>query len=445
MKHLILLTFLTLLPFSLTKAENNDSITSLGNLKLKTSNTSWSNYNPERGFFQKAFTDPSDPRFMITNEDETFTFGIGGTFRMTTYYDICGAVAGEKFSTYNIPVPTEYRGRVGLSVESSNIYFKSKAKIGKHDLIAVVKIKSNTNEGIVLDKAYASYGGLTVGKVYSFFMDLAAGITTVDLQGPNTQIDHSVPLIGYTFDVGKHFTFGASIEKPAYTFPELSEYNITIGEDHQSMPDFVGKVVYRNTFGHLQAAGLFRNMNYKSSYSTIISHGVKEEHVRHNSVTGFGAALSGHINITRKSFASFQSFYGKGIADYVNDLENKYLSMHYVQLPIVGSTPKYSLEASPVWGTYVGYQYDFSKKFTMSAVYGFVKLYNNDSNFVYFDNTQYAALSGFYHINDWFMLGAEVLYGKHREYAHENIQTGEQTPARSGGACRADIMFSYTF
>lgn len=445
MKRVLFLSFLLSVVGVVCADEVKDSIVSFGDLKVKQNRLSWNQYNPERGFFQKAFTDAGDPRFMITNEDETFTLGIGGTFRMTTYYDVCGAVRGDKFSTYDIPIPTEYHGRVGLSVESSNIYFKSKAKIGKRDLIAVVRIKSNADEKISLNQAYASYGGLTVGKVYSFFMDLAAGVTTVDLQGPNTQISHTLPLIGYTFDIGKHFTVGASIEKPNYSFSNFWGDDITIEEDHQGMPDLVAKVVYRNSFGHLQASALFRQMCYKNTITKIVSHGVAETEVNHKVANAFGVALSGHINTTRNSFVSFQGFFGKGISDYINDLDQKYLSMKLVQKVELGHSPEYDLEATPVWGAYAGYQYNFSKRFNMSAVYGIVKLNHDNTDMVFFDNTQYAALSGFYHFNDYFMLGAEVLYGKHKEREHIDKETSKNIPAMSGGACRANLMFSYTF
>ncbi len=445
MKKLLLLLFFLSIIGVVSAEEAKDSIINIGELRIKHNNLSWNHYAPERGFFQKAYTDASDPRFMITNEDETFTLGIGGTFRMTAYYDVCGAVRGDKFSTYDIPVPTENRGRVGLSVESSNIYFKSKAKIGKRDLVAVVRIKSNADEKITLNQAYASYGGLTVGKVYSFFMDLAAGVTTVDLQGPNTQISHTLPLIGYTFDVGKHFTFGGSIEKPTYTFSNFWGEDIAIEEDHQSIPDFVAKVVYRNSFGHLQASALFRQMCYKNTITKIVSHGETSSEVHHNIANAFGVALSGHINTSLKSFVSFQGFYGKGISDYINDLDQKHLSMKIIQKIELGHSPEYDLEATPVWGAYAGYQYNFSKHFNMSAVYGIVKLNHDNTDMVFFDNTQYAALSGFYHFNDYFMLGAEVLYGNHKEREHIDKSTSGTILAQRGEACRANVMFSYTF
>lgn len=412
-------------------AQENDTLNP--KTYVKQSDKNWNHYNPERGFFQKAYSDEGDPRFMITNEDETFSFGVGGVLQVISFYDFMGSLDNKDFSTWNIPVPTNHTSQYGMTVGSTKINFKSKSKLGRQNLIAFISLNTPSSEDrIKLRQAYISWGDVTIGKTYSFFMDLAAGPMTVDLQGPNTQISLNTPLIGYTHPFGK-WTLAVALEMPKYKVPEnFLDYGI--GNDFQSSPDFTAHIHYKTSFGHLQLGFLTRRLHY-----WVIP--VDQDINRSKRCSGNGVSLSGLINITPKCFFTFQGIYGAGIAQYINDFGSAEIDL--VLDEINQEDPnKNSLKALTTYGGYGSFQYNWNEKFRSALIYGLTGVSNvNDlyKDLYSFDLSQYAALNLFYRINDFCMCGVEYLHGIRMDFVPNSSDT------ENGYANRLNVMFSYTF
>ena len=410
-------------------AQEKDSIQSF----VKQNNKSWNQYNPERGFFQKAFADEDDPRFMMSNEDETFSFGIGGVLQVITFYDFIGSLENKDFSTWNIPIPTNHVSQYGMNIGSTKINFKSRSKLGRQNLIAFISLNTPSSEDrIKLRQAYISWGGFTIGKTYSFFMDLAAGPMTVDLQGPNTQISLNTPLIGYTHPVGK-WTFGVALEMPKYQVPDkLNEYGID--NEFQSSPDFAAHLNYKDTFGHLQVGFLTRRLHYWFNPQNQPGNISRR-------CSGNGVSLSGLINITPKCFFTFQSIYGKGIAQYINDFSGAEIDLVLEKENYVAGGDC-TLTALPTYGGYGSIQYNWSKKFQSALIYGLTgvgKVNDLYKELYKFDLSQYAAINLFYKINDYCTCGIEYLHGYRQDFVPNS------SDKVYGYANRLNAMFSYTF
>ena len=437
MRRLLLLAIL-LTGCVWTYAQKNDTIVSKTHVKQNTRN--WNRYDPERGFFQKAFTDKGDPRFMITNEDETFSFGVGGVVHVISFYDFNGSLNNKDFSTWNIPVPTYFTPQYGMTMGSTKINFKAKSKLGKHNLIAFVSFNTPSSEDrIKLRHAYISWGDFTIGKTYSFFMDLAAGPMTVDLQGPNTQISISSPLLGYMHSFG-NWTLAAALEMPSYKVPEATPTGVGLNEfgiydEFQSTPDLSAHVNYKGKFGHLQAGFLSRKLHYWAGNHPDYTK--SETRV----CNGFGVSLSGLVNITPKLFFTFQGIYGEGVANYLNDFSDAGIDLVLNKTYTDGSDMS-SMMALPTYGGYGSFQYDWNKKFSSAVVFGMTgAAHVNDvyKQYYSFRFSQYGAMNLFYNINDYCTCGIEFLRGHRRNFALD------PDAACGGVANRLNIMFSYTF
>lgn len=421
-------------------------------IKLRHQTTTWEEYHPERGFFQKAYRDRSDPTFMITNEDNSFQFGIGGTIRATASYDFQGAVNHKRFVTWNIPIPTNYAESFGLNLASSSLYCKTKIKLGKENMIGFLSFETNDENNITLSQAYISYGGFSVGQTYSFFMDLAAGIENVDLRGPNTQINKTHPLIGYTHIINDRFLVAAACESPELNLFDWSE--IGIWDENQSFPDFTARTTYIGDFGHLQLSGIFRTLKYWSEDKNIARSPYTDKGNTQKRF-GWGTALSGRINFTPKFFMSFQGIYGKGIQEYIQDYGNTCSDLiPKPNIDKITGNKYFNMQTLPIWGGYLGLQYNFSPKFTFSTVYGRINmdtplvkdakgLSNDILNIIDYKRSAYLAINAFYHINNYCTLGLAYLNGKRLQRQRENyILNGKE---KYGHANRFDLMFSYSF
>lgn len=403
-------------------------------------------YNTNVGYFQKAFSDESNPRFMVTDSNDNFSFGVGGLVSFVGYYDIVGAVMSRDFSIYKIPTPTDYSGHFGFSASSSRLNFKVVGQLLGRPLVSFLEINVNNSDQMKIRHAYLSYGGLTIGHTYSIFMDLDNGIMTVDLEGPNTSITKRHPLIAYTLPVGRHWTLAASVEKPSFCqFDDDKFIEIDVSEnekkylmnDFQQLPDFAFHAKYKGKIGNFQIAALLRNMYY---YMDSIPDAVEFEG-KTRSCFGYGLALSGSVKITKNLLFSGQIMGGRGISEYVANINDNGLDLLVEYDKKTGKVKNYNspLIATPIVGGYVGVQYNFSKKFVASAVVGDIFIlkddevtYNNN-----FKSGVYAAGNLFYIVDKYLRFGLEYLYGtKHINYNDSDIY---------GEAQRIDFAVKYTF
>lgn len=435
------------------------SDTTLMGIKVRQRTSNWDYYQPERGFYQRAYSDKSDPRFMIANEDDTFEFGIGGRLRIMGFSDFYGSVNHARFSTWDIYAPSDKAKQFGINVASSNLFFKSRAQIGKRKLISFIELNADEDNEIKLGKAYFSYGGLSVGQTYSFFMDLAAGVQTVDLRGPNTSIDNTHALIGYSSFIGKHWVVDAALERPEL---QINDYGqMGIASEFQALPDVAARFVYKGDFGHLQLSGLLRQLSYFSVDIPLNQLTINDKGTTKN-LLGFGVSFSGKMKFSPKGFFTFQTVYGKGVQQYINDFGS--LKMDLLPTRVNKDTPDeyYKMRSVPAVGGYVGAQYNWNKNLVTSAIFGAVKMYldpvdkmswisNGYTEFL--DNckmydykgSSYLAVNAFYRISDNCSMGVEFLNGmrwqRDRDYNTMMLTGG----TKKGYANRFDVMFSYTF
>lgn len=407
--------------YSQQGGDNDSAYQSLGNIILKSKHTpAWNIYDPERGFFQKAFTDKGDPRFMITNEDETFTFGIGGFVNIIGFCDFNGMVENKDFVTSLIPVPNGFnRGQFVLGAESSRVNFKTVGKTAYGDIIAFMETDfRGTNNSLRLRHAYISYLGFTIGQTWSTFMDLEASPPTIDLEGPNTEISLRQPMMRYGRNFGSKFSFALAAEMNSVLIGEYPDNGIY--NEYQRIPDFPVHFKYKDRFGHIQLGGILRIMNYLDD---TITHKSQNE-------LGFGVALSGKFNLGGNDILYFQSVYGEGIAKYIQDLSFSNLDL------IIDLQNPGKLRRLPMFGSYVALQHYWADNIYSAAIYSFTKL-NPPPEYDFtwmFNYSHYFAINLFWDFIPYGTIGIEYLFG----------QRVNQT-AQKGNANRIDLMIRYGF
>lgn len=422
---------------SITPSVAQDSIAD-NHSRIKSSGkySPFDNGHSDFGYFRKVYSDAGGPRFMVADENDNFRFGIGGTIHATMFFDFNGSLEGSSFTTWNIPVPTDYAGQSGLTMGSSKLNFKAIGKLGGKQMVAFVEIGVGTSTGnaINLRHAYFSYGGLTVGHTYSFFMDLAAGPMTVDLQGPNTQISIRHPLIGYTFKFGNHWKLAAALERQELKINASSSAGVS--DEFQECPDIAFNTSYTFDRGHLQLAALLRYLYYyrNSPLSTTSERsGTKLD-------VGFGGALSGSFNFTKNTSLSFQSVVGRGVGAYIQDLSESKLDL----INMVTSDSASVLKTAPMYGGYFSVQHNWTQRLVSSLIYGYVHLYHmpgyvyNYDDCYNFNSSHYVAANLFWNVSDYFIVGVEYLYG-----VRQNVFADGSYD--SGHANRVDLMLSYSF
>ena len=409
MKHKFhFLAFLSCMVFFMSSFAQQDTASKSkrsGEIIVKISDTLWFRiYNPEQGYFQKANFDKSDPRFMVSNENQTFKFGIGGTVKLVAFTDFAGAIPKHEFVTSLIPVPTDNYGQFDLFANYSRLNVKTAGKINGSPIVSFIEGSfSGTGNAFTLRHAYVSFLGLTVGRTWSTFMDLQASPPTIDGEGPNNQIALRHPMIRYTYYKNKlQAAFAVEMSDLLMDSDAVRPFGIYYQE--QRIPDFITHVKYENKFGHVQLGALLSIINYGDSSQTKKSL----------YIPGGGLSLSGTFNLWKEAKLYYQLDGGKGIANYIQDLS----LFDYDLLPTFTEGKK--VNTTWMYGGYLAFQQYWTKKIHSNLVYGITRLETPKGDKTmyeqhipwYYKHGQYCAVNTFWNFFDFAHVGMEYVWGE---------------------------------
>ncbi|MDR2970907.1 MAG: porin, partial [Bacteroidales bacterium] len=384
-------------------------------------------YNPERGYFQKANFDKSDPRFMVSDEYQNFRFGIGGIVRLVAFVDFMGMVPDYDFVTSLIPIPTDNYGQFDLFSSYSRLNVKAVGKIKESPVVSFIEGGfSGTDNTFKLRHAYVSFLGLTVGQTWSTFMDLQASPPTIDGEGPNNQIALRHPMIRYTYYYEDKLQAAFAVEMSQLLMNETYVKPFGIYTQKQHIPDFIAHVKYQNKFGHLQLGALLGMINYGDSSQTKQSF----------YITGGGLSLSGTFNLWKKSKLYYQIDGGRGIASYIQDLS----LFDYELLPTFTGDKK--VNTAWMYGGYLAFQRFWTNKVHSNVVYGITRLETPEGDREiykqyapwYYKHGQYLAVNTFWDFYDFAHVGIEYVWGERCDLNNAK-----------GHANRINLLLQYDF
>lgn len=361
----------------------------------------------------KHFRDPKAPRFLLYDQKREIAFGVGGYVRVRTAYDFGGSPTNSfGFIPYDIPVPSDplTKNSFNMDASKSTIFFKL---LGNNDSVGQFQAYVSGNftgpgNSFVWNDLYVTLLGFTVGRTWSTFNDLSAVPPTVDFQGPNGAAEMRTTQIRYSKNITKSLSFAIAAELPKTTGTYVS---LQTAETSQRIPDIPAYLQYNwgsKLESHVRISGVMRNMNY---YDVLTS--------KTETATGFGGQLSSNIELN--SFLEFygQVTYGKGIAQYINDLSGNGLSL--VKNP--NKIGKMDAQEALAW--FAQMQFNLTKSVFTTVGYSQAKVFPKDG--VALDSQyrygQYIVGNVFYNVGSDFQIGLEYLWGN-----RVNIG-GERAPA----------------
>jgi hypothetical protein len=288
-----------------------------------------------------------------------------------------------------------------------------------------------------LRHAYGSWGPFLAGQTNSLFMDGDTFPNTVEYWGPNGMVFLRNPQVRFTYKT-ESGEFAVAIEKPGNDIdagnirevaPELGS-NITGDE---KWPDLTARFRYNGDWGHVQIAGILRNVGYE----TI---GTPDNRPK-NSKTGWGVNGSANIKTWEKDVLHLSAVYGEGIASYMNDGGTDLApkgSFVGVSQPIVGAPPPTVTlrgDVVPLLGLMIYYDHYWSDTFSSSIGWSMVDVDNTSFQSIdAFNKAQYASANVLWTPDKRILIGGELLWGE-REDFNKN----------KGDDIRLQFTFKYSF
>ncbi|MDE6378202.1 MAG: hypothetical protein K2K72_05600, partial [Duncaniella sp.] len=260
-----------------------------------------------------------------------------------------------------------------------------------------------------------NYNDFTFGLAGTTFADGDALTPTVDAQGPNGQTSKTHILGRYFRTFSNGISVAGGIELPASAQASVPGVTTSCND---YIPDVAALIQYGWGDSHLRASAIMRAMSYRDLLTST----------NHN-VIGWGAQLSGVIDIARPLTFYFTSVVGQGIGSYQGDLSQG-------QYDLVGVSDRPGKMVAP-WsmGITAGLKYQFSPKLFSCISFGeqryFLKHRLTDDQYKY---GLYGAANLFWKISPRFLAGIEYLVGKRMNFDHAH-----------GAQNRLDAMVSYSF
>lgn len=368
------------------------------------------------------------PKFAIRTRDNKFILSIGGKINPILGYDIGNdlyhSVNGVDFVTGDIPVPPQ-SGRKGAFFINPLNAFVDFTVVGlggtDNQVTAYVKLGMNgSNHTALFKRAYVTWRGITAGETATLMQDgLAAQPNTIDPQGPCGDVAGTAYQVAYKSPSYDGFSFAVGLEMPTF----YSSNGYYRGKDYrhdfygvkvtdeasQLVPDIPAWIQYQaSESNRIRLTGILRNFRYRDLISD-----------RTRCLMGWGAMLSGNFSFWEPLVFNFQGVYGKGIANYIQDISGRPLSF----------TPEDDnpgrMTANQMMGLVFGASYNATSKLQFNIVGSYARIWNVGDYAVVDDhdgvagnaNYRYAgyiAANCFYNITSYLQWGIEYIYG-HRE------------------------------
>lgn len=331
-------------------------------------------------------------------------FKIGGSARIDAITDFGNSGNPNQFVPSSIPLPREngaFDGaRNALHTKATRLSLELRRPVSEGETLRIYSEydffddSASTAMRFRARHFYGQVWNILIGQTFSAFMDADAWPDVVDYEGPNGILNRRVPQIRYThpFSDGLVKTMVFVSMEQADARLDLDSVDAPPGAAIVNRtPDGVLGFRVEGEAGHVQATGLGRELSYHSDGGQSAD------------TFGWGASVSGALNMADKDKLTLQFTYGEGVARYINDLSGLNLDAVY---------DNGKLKAVPVFATMAGYTHHWSDQWRTTVSGGYLQAdAPAAAGGLSVDSTLYSSVNLMWHPTKSFRMGLEYLYG----------------------------------
>ncbi|ROR97948.1 hypothetical protein EDC56_3617 [Sinobacterium caligoides] len=285
-----------------------------------------------------------------------------------------------------------------------------------------------------LRHAYGQTGAWTLGQTWSTFDNLSANPATVDWQGAPGVLALRQPLIRYNHSFAEHWDASLALEDNSYAseLDDISNDDDVAESINFDRPDLHLMLKNSGDWGNIQGNYVYTSFKGKPAFGTTANYKSKR-------IDGYGAKLSGVINITQHTALQLSAAYVDGASHYIADLSG---SGNTLAIDDDGNVDTVTAEAYSVaiaqqWNDHLRSTFAYSMVDVDNGGYYYDK---NDAGYIpgvslsrYTESAYYVA-NIFWDIDEHITTGFEYLYGER-----------EDTDGYDGDSQRVHFMTQYNF
>ena len=353
-------------------------------------------------------------------DDKKLSFRLSGFVNLNTIFDFNGLDNYDDFTTSQIPInpdPYENTFRFHMTARQSRLSFNINYITPWGDLKGFVSGDFYTgNTGDIsyfhLREAYLEMGHLLLGQTSTTFGNPDVVPATIDFEGPNSSTTLRNPMIRYSNDIGKNWSYILAIEMRG---PDTRPFTKDI-KSFIATPTLVGSINKKSDWGVISLSGMFDITRYFNADSIA-----KKDF-------GYGGAFSAIINVWKQNHINLFLIAGKGVSNFIDDLSGG----GYNGVPDFTTNKLVMLNSV---GGFISYTQHWNDKFSSNFIFSYIELEKTallpKDDFRY---SYYALANLFYSPFQRLNFGLEYNYGK--LYVQDN---------QTGNAHRLQFLAQFTF
>lgn len=290
-----------------------------------------------------------------------------GFAKLDAIYDANHAYGGQFANFANIPLGNSPLANMGsqfnMHARSTRLGFETSTPTDFGPLKTFIEAdffgaaagnrKTLSGEGIQLRHAYGQVGRVLAGQTWSNFMDLDAYPESLDFVGPVGLSFIRQAQVRYTDKINDKLSWSVSAESPQSDITSTVTTNVNLSD----MPDFTGKLLYKDSFGHVSIRGLLRHIDEGSTLTASDDGAI-----------GYGLGISGKFLVGKKDSIVYEVQGGDGIGRYIFDVANSNNGSTYVNGTV---------DTQFAYGGYAGYQHYWNNDFRSNFLLGYAAVDND--------------------------------------------------------------------
>lgn len=261
-----------------------------------------------------------------------------------------------------------------------------------------------------LRHAWGEIGQIGAGQSWSPFMDPDVFPNSLEYWGPNGMVFFRNVQFRWMPIHRDNLQVWIAAERPGAsadggTYSNFFELTNTVPKF--DMPDFSWRIRSSHDWGYVQVAGIFRKLTWVALNNTT-------PFTVNDTVLGWGINTSTNLKFTKKDNLKMQVVYGAGIQNYMNDAPVDVAAQTNFSQP----TRPIKGVALPILGLVTFLDHDWNSKFSSTAGYSLVNIWNsNGEDHQDFHQGDYALTNLLYYPVKNVMFGGEFQFGRRVNYA----------------------------
>jgi hypothetical protein len=258
-----------------------------------------------------------------------------------------------------------------------------------------------------LRHAWGELGQFGAGQTWSPFMDPDVFPNSIEYWGPNGMVFFRNVQVRWTPWQKGDSRFAVALERPGASADQgiyAGRIELADVKARFPLPDLSAQFRYAKGWGHVQAAGILRQMKWDDLNN--------DEFDLSGDATGWGLNFSTNVKLSKHVIRASVAF-GEGVQNYWNDapvdvgIQSNFSNP---RTPVVG-------KALPIIGIVAFVDLNWSDEWTSTVGYSMVDIDNSDAQAANaFKKGQYALANILYHPTSGVFLGPEIQWGKRENF-----------------------------